>query len=481
MIEPDRLDPRQQAGASAADPWRPLFPDHSTPPAHRATQLRLRWSLLFLCCCAVCGIAHGDESAASSDDQPVDYAIIVTGNELLTGVYADGHTYFLTRSLRPLGLHCVGSQSVDDRADDVQQALTFALRRCRLVIVTGGLGPTETDITREALSQFTGIGLHEQPDVLHEMTRRFGIPPEQLRANLRRQTQVPDQGTYLPNESGTAIGLVFEQPDQVIVALPGPPRELQPMVQKYLVPYLARRFGVHTIGCSLTVRFVGIGQSQIDQTMQDHIPLPADLMQTSQFESGRVDFTFALPHDAPHDQERLRQLRDELYNCLGEFIYADDAQMSLEDATLAPIASRKESIALAEIGSGGILAVALSQSALGRQSVIGDFVAPTEKRLLEMLQLSSTSQVGDDSDVALEEIAKIVAQRTHSDWAIVVGEPATDGGTSQKVELLIRRPDAAITRSQIAWADLSPTNRDRLTTQLLDSVRRALAPPQTAR
>ena len=87
------------------------------------------------------------------------YAIVVTGSELLAGAYADGHTHFLTRTLRPLGLECVGSICVDDKRPDLQAALGFAAGRAPLVIVTGGLGPTDNDITREALSAFTGIEL----------------------------------------------------------------------------------------------------------------------------------------------------------------------------------------------------------------------------------------------------------------------------------------------------------------------------------
>ncbi len=436
-----------------------------------------RWALNTLCCLPLVHPAGGQQPSMDTDEQPVEYSIIVSGSELLSGIYADGHTFYLTRTLRPLGLHCINSLSVDDRAEDIQQALRFAQQRSQLVIVTGGLGPTDSDITRETIADFTGIGLHEQPDVLQEMSKRFGIPPEQLRANLRRQTRVPDRGTYLPNDSGTAVGLVFEQDRCVIVALPGPPGELQPMVRNALVPYLAKRFGVHTIGCSLTVRFVGIGQSQIDQTMKDHIRLPADLMQTSQFAAGRVDFTFALPHDTPRDQERLELLRQELHEHLDDHIYADNAHTSLEDAVVAQVAARGQSISLAEVGSCGALAVALTQSADGRKTVVGDFVAPSQQQLLQMLQIPADRLTGTSPHGQLEILAGAIAQRTNSDWVIVVGEPAVSGGSpKQHLEVLIKKPDDEMISFRLPWAALSPDNRDRLTTQLLDHLRRNLVP-----
>ena len=95
---------------------------------------------------------RAEEPANNTGDRVVNYTIIVTGHELLTGVYPDGHTHFLTRTLRPLGLHCVGSMSVDDESADIKQALQFACGRSQLVIVTGGLGPTDTDITRVTTS-----------------------------------------------------------------------------------------------------------------------------------------------------------------------------------------------------------------------------------------------------------------------------------------------------------------------------------------
>jgi molybdenum cofactor synthesis domain-containing protein len=140
--------------------------------------------------------------------QPTRYMIVVTGGELLSGVYPDGHTYFITRSLHPLGLQCVGSMSVDDKQADLKEALRYATDKAALVIVTGGLGPTDSDITRETLSDFTGIALKEHPDVLRDMARRFRVSPAQLRPNLRRQTQVPTRGTYFKNLNGTAVGLV---------------------------------------------------------------------------------------------------------------------------------------------------------------------------------------------------------------------------------------------------------------------------------
>ena len=151
-----------------------------------------------------------EDAVKQPDNRTVDYTIIVTGHELLTGVYPDGHTYFLTRTLRPLGLRCVGSMSVDDQSADIKQALQFACGRSQLVIVTGGLGPTDSDITRDVLSEFTGIPLQEHPEVLQRMEQRFNTPRKNSERICVGKMRVPMRGTYLNNSSGSAVGLIFE-------------------------------------------------------------------------------------------------------------------------------------------------------------------------------------------------------------------------------------------------------------------------------
>jgi nicotinamide-nucleotide amidase len=413
----------------------------------------------------------GAGPAAETTAAPVRYAIIVTGDELLAGAYADRHTFFLTRTLRPMGLQCVVSLCVDDQPSDIQEALRFATGKAGLVIVTGGLGPTENDVTREALRDFTGIPLREQPDVLAEMARRFKTPANELRANLRRQTQVPTQGTYLKNANGTAVGLVFETADRVIVALPGPPRELQPMVREELVPYLGRRFGVHASGCSLTLRFVGLGQSQIDQTLKDHVPLPADVITSSQFDGARVDFTFSLPHDTPEDRARLQKLKEEITEYLGDAIYADDENTSLEERVVKLLENRKMTLSLAEAGSGGALAAATNGVEGANRVLAGAYVAPTQERLRDLLN----GRAGpSDGGASPRQLARMAADATRSSWAVVVGEVRQGQGDAPFVEVAWRLPNGQVESRPVRLQGSGEPARARLVTELLDQLRRRL-------
>jgi len=434
-----------------------------------------RWSWLSLLLPAA--LLRPAAAAAPESDaprQPVRYMIVVTGGELLSGAYADGHTHFLTATLRPLGLQCAGSMCVDDKQADLKEALRFAAGKVSLVIVTGGLGPTDNDITRETLSDFTGIALREHPDVLGGMARRFGVPPERLRPNLRRQTRVPTRGTYLKNPKGTATGLVFETAGAVIVALPGPPRELQAMVRDELIPYLSRRFGTRPPGCSITLRFVGLGQSQVDQTLKDHAPLSPDVTLFSRFEGGRVDFTFSLPGHTPPDRARLEKLKREILEHLGDYVYADD-ETSLEQCVVKLLETRGTTLALAEAGSGGSLAAGLSGPDGARRVLAGAYVAATEEQLRRLLRVSDDRwTAGASSAQRAKLLATAVADLTGSRWAVAVGEARRDERGARFVEVALKAPGGPFETRRVRLGGTGQFARARLNTHLLDQLRRRL-------
>lgn len=416
--------------------------------------------------------AQGVASAATT--QPAsEYMIVVTGAELLAGAYGDAHTSFLARMLRPLGLRCIGSMLVDDRPEDIRQAVQFARSRASLVIMTGGLGPTDNDITRQTLTQVTGVPLQEHPAVLADMERRFKTPREQLRPNLRRQTQVPVRGTYLKNNGGTAVGLVFEMDGGLLVALPGPPRELQPMVREELVPLLIQRLGARRPGCSLMLRFVGVGQSQISQTIQEKVKLPEAVTMFSQFEGGRVDFTFDLPLDGAEEKARLEDLKRQMLEHLGPYIYATD-ETTLEQHVAGLLASKNASLALAEVGSGGALAASLSTSQSGPAVLAGAYVAGSEETLGRMLDVPAAQWAAASGEQRMTLLASALAKASASEWALVVGQAQRDGGGGHVVEVMLRLPGGKTEMRRVGLRGTGELARAGATTQILDWLRKSV-------
>jgi nicotinamide-nucleotide amidase len=363
---------------------------------------------------------------------------------------------------------------VDDKQESVKEALRFALSKANLVIVTGGLGPTDNDITRETLSDFMGIALKEHPEVLQEMSRRFNVSPARLRPNLRRQTLVPTNGTYFRNPNGTAVGLVFTATEAVIIALPGPPNELQAMVRNELVPYLSQRFGTRLPGCSLTLRFVGLGQSQIDQTLKDHVHLKSDVTVSSQFQGGLVDFTFSLPDDTPKDRTRLQQIKKKIMKHLGEYVYADD-KTSLAEHIVNLLKVRETTLALVEAGSGGSLTSTLIGANGARLVLAGSYVAPTMEKLRCLLRVPHDQWAKSASNrQKTERLAVAAAEATGSQWVVAVGEAWHDKSGDSYVDVSFKLSGDRLESRKVRLLGVGELARLRLSTQIQDKLRRKL-------
>ena len=405
--------------------------------------------VILLLAAALLRLTSAAETPASpADREPLPYFIIVTGGELLEGVYPDAHTPFLTRTLRPLGCKCVGSLTVDDSREDIQRAVRFATNRAPLVIVTGGLGPTPNDVTRETLSDLTGIELRESPEALADMERRLNQPRDQLRPNLRRQSMIPSRGSYLKNPNGTAVGLIFDLGPSVLVALPGPPKELQPMTSDELAPFLRRRFGVREFGSSLTLRFVGAGQSLIDQTIKDHVSVAPDVVITSLFEGGRVDFTFSLPGNSNADRDRLKRLETDIRQHLDAYIYADD-DSTLEEVVMRNLRRRAGSLVILEMGSGGSLAAALTTVKDDGGFLRGAYVASTEQEMAGLLGISPeiNSQAAADRTRSL---AAAIAAKQSIQWAVATTPIQTGPDGTASFQVMCKLPNDRWVTQRIA-------------------------------
>ena len=414
------------------------------------------------------------ESVHGVSRDSLDYFIIVTGSELLQGVYADQHTQFITRTLGPLGYRCLGSMSIGDVQMDLHQALDFARRKASLILTTGGLGPTSQDITRKVLSDYTTIALEEHPGALSDLKQRYGGVRGILRPVLRGQALAPKKGTYLANPNGTAVGLVFDDAQRVIVALPGPPRELRPMVRDELVPYLSERFGLRKVGHSLTMRFAGIGQSRIDQVIRDHMKLPEELAVWSSFNSNRVDITFSLPGNSPQELERLRVLQGKLLQHIGEYMYSDSGS-SLEGRIWHLAKQREVFLVFGEIASGG----AVSSSLLARQGesnrFAGAYAAGNPQTLSRLLGGVGEAASAPSPERVVSMLARRAAAKEKGAWGLVVGPIDLDETGTASVWISTGSLRTGFASRRINVRKGRRLRRERLVTHALDLLRRELS------
>jgi nicotinamide-nucleotide amidase len=164
--------------------------------------------------------------------------IVTIGSELLLGQITDTNASYLARELNLIGVDIALHTTVGDTYTQIKDALSQAVDRSDLVITTGGIGPTEDDLTREVIADLVGVPLAFQPDLMDQIEaifKRFGFSmPE----NNRKQAFIPEGAIPIPNEVGTAPGFIVEQGSKVIIALPGVPKELKYILNKEIVPYL---------------------------------------------------------------------------------------------------------------------------------------------------------------------------------------------------------------------------------------------------
>ena len=437
-----------------------------------------KWLSVALLVLASMGLQAEVAPGATSEDgvsrDSLDYFIIVTGSELLRGVYADRHTQFITRALGPLGYRCLGSMSIGDLQTDLHQALDFARGKAPLILTTGGLGPTSQDITRKVLSDYTSIALKEHPGALNDLKRRYGGEKGILRPVLRGQALAPETGTYLPNPNGTAVGLVFDDGQRVIAALPGPPRELQPMVRNELVPWLSERFGLRKVGHSLTMRFAGIGQSSIDRVIRDQLKLPGELAVWSSFNSNRVDITFSFPGNSPEELERLRRLQGELLEHIGEYMYSD-AGASLEDRIWQLLQQRGVSLVLGEIASGGAVSSSLLAGRGDASRFAGAYAAGSPRALSRLLGGRGEAPAAPSPERVASMLARRAAEKEAGAWGLVVGPVGMKESGAASVWISAGSVGTGFASRRIGVRKGRRLRRDRLVTHALDLLRRELS------
>jgi len=190
--------------------------------------------------------------------------IIAVGTELLTPFRSDTNSLFLTARLNELGIEVCRKSIVSDESTDLASAVRDALERTDLLIVCGGLGPTDDDRTRETVSDVLGLALKEDPLIINSLIERFSIRKLTMPENNRRQALVPVGAVVIDNPNGTAPGLWIEAVDQVVVLLPGPPRELEPMFTRVASDRLSGRVETTRL-YRRVLRVVGRGESHVEE------------------------------------------------------------------------------------------------------------------------------------------------------------------------------------------------------------------------
>ncbi|HEM3683672.1 TPA: competence/damage-inducible protein A [Streptococcus suis] len=287
--------------------------------------------------------------------------LIAVGTEILTGQIVNTNAQFLSEKCAELGIDVYFHTAVGDNENRLLSVLEVASQRSDLVILCGGLGPTEDDLTKQTLAAFLGRNLVFDGLAMAKLDRFFASRPGRVRTpNNERQAQIVEGSQALQNPAGLAVGGMIEQDGVTYVVLPGPPSELKAMFTESLQPLLIQSSQQLY---SRVLRFFGIGESQLVTVLADLIDKQTDPTLAPYAKVGEV--TLRLSTKATNQEEanlRLSQLEEEILqrDKLADYFYAYGEDNSLAQTVATRLVEKKQTIAIVEQGTGGLLQAELS-------------------------------------------------------------------------------------------------------------------------
>ncbi len=299
--------------------------------------------------------------------------IIAVGSELLTPDRMDTNSLFLTEHLNHLGIEVVRKTIVGDDTHQLRDAFEEALHRVELVISIGGLGPTNDDLTRETVAELLGRKLIKDDAILRTIEARFRSFGRTMPEVNVRQAMVPEGARPLDNPNGTAPGLWIEKNGQVIVLLPGPPRELKPMFTNFVAPQLAKRVsGVRLFHREL--RIAGMGESMVEQRIAPIYKRHTDVHTTILAAPGEIQVHLRIwTDDARHAEKTIKEITEGIQLAIGEAVFTAEG-LSLDEVVARLLTLNNATIAVAESCTGGLLAERLTSIAGSSSYFLGGVV-----------------------------------------------------------------------------------------------------------
>ncbi len=364
--------------------------------------------------------------------------IIAVGTEILTGQIVNTNAQFLSEKLAEIGVDVYFQTAVGDNETRLISLLEIAQKRSNLVILTGGLGPTEDDLTKQTLAKFLGKNLVFDPQAQAKLDDFFAHRPDYARTpNNERQAQIVQGSIPLPNETGLAVGGMIEVDGVTYVVLPGPPSELKPMVLNELLPRLTTGAKLY----SRVLRFFGIGESQLVTILSDLIEEQTDPTIAPYAKTGEV--TLRLSTKAT-SQEEARKALDNIEEkilarqtfegiALKEICYGYGEEASLASVVVEALKKKKQTITAAESLTAGLFQATLANFSGASTIFKGGFVTYSLEEKAKMLDIPQVElqEHGVVSAFAAEKMAEQARLKTQSDFGIsltgVAGPDSLEG------------------------------------------------------
>lgn len=360
--------------------------------------------------------------------------IICVGTELLLGNIVNTNAAFLSEKLAYLGINCYFQTVVGDNRDRLLSVINTALSRADILIFSGGLGPTEDDLTKETVAEALGKKLIRDKWAEQEIADYFALRGRIPTDNNWKQADVIEGCEILYNKNGTAPGIFVSEGEKTVILLPGPPLELKSMFTDSVMPKLQQKCG--QVFYSQTVKIVGPGESSVETQILDMLDTQENPTIAPYAKTGEVHLRVtARAKDEKEAREKTAPVVEELYRRFGNAVYTTDADETLEMALTKLLIKKKYTMTTAESCTGGMIAARMV-NAPGVSAVLkSGFITYANEAKEELLGVShdTLEKFGAVSRETAEEMAEGAVKAAHTDAAVAVtGIAGPDGGTKEK-------------------------------------------------
>ncbi len=361
--------------------------------------------------------------------------IIAIGTEILLGHIVNTNTSYLSRQLAGLGIDVYHQSAVGDNPARLGQALIKSLNRSDMVITTGGLGPTVDDITLETIARAIGKNLVFKKEIFKRIKNNFKKRRCRMPKEARRQAFVPEGAVALRNDVGTAPGLIIESYNKIIIALPGPPRELTPIVERFVLPYLKKITpGAYTIK-SRTLKLMGLAESQVNAKVKDLLKLSGDPTVGIYAHVGQVDLKITCKGKTKKETDKkIKKIENKIGRRFGKYVFGTDNE-TLEEVVGGLLTKKKKTLAIAESCSGGYISNLITNSPGSSKYFIMGVVAYNNKIKTNLLGINKEiiKKKGAVSKEVVSLLAKNIRSLACTDFGIgVTGIAGPAGGSKNK-------------------------------------------------
>ena len=360
-------------------------------------------------------------------------AILTVGTEILFGQIVNTNAAFLSRELNNLGYDVMYHYSVGDNPGRLAELIEFAFRDCDMIITTGGLGPTQDDLTKEVIAQAMGDRLVVSPEALSALKDRYERSGRPMTENNLKQANMPESAQILPNDQGTAPGFWLEKKGKIIVSMPGPPREMTNMFEKEVKPRLISR--QDSVIYYKILRTFGLGESKMETVLLPLIDGQTDPTIATYAKEGECSLRIASKRPTKEEAEAaVEDMTARVMDIIGEYVYSTDNE-ELADVVANMLLDKNITISCAESCTGGLFAGTLiNPDGISKVFDRGIVTYSNEAKIKELgVKAETLDTFGAVSPETAAEMAEGIRAKTGTDMAVsVTGIAGPGGGSADK-------------------------------------------------